>query len=109
MLIDLVILTDRATKTHRIAIVLVKDIQPRDRKGHLAKMTKLTGAINTGVKAPVILDALIRQAESPFTERVMKVRGLFRFKLLSHLGVYEGKTDPMDHLDLYKNLMMLQG
>ena len=44
MLIDLAILTDWATRTHRIAVVLVKDIQPRDGKGHLAGMAKLTGA-----------------------------------------------------------------
>ncbi|GFZ00594.1 hypothetical protein Acr_14g0002290 [Actinidia rufa] len=25
------------------------------------------------------------------------------------LGIYEGKTDPMDHLDSYKSLMLLQG
>ena len=44
MLIDLAILTDRATRTHRITIVLVKDIQPGDEKGHLAGMTELTCA-----------------------------------------------------------------
>ena len=31
------------------------------------------------------------------------------FKLPTQLGVYEAKTDPMDHLDSYKNLMSLQG
>ncbi|GFZ18321.1 hypothetical protein Acr_27g0000600 [Actinidia rufa] len=40
-------------------------------------------AINTGTNAPVTVDAL--------------------------LGIYEGKTDPMDHLDSYKSLMSLQG
>ena len=44
-----------------------------------------------------------------FIERVMRVRVSSRFKLPSHLRVYEKKTDPMDHLDSYKNLMMLQG
>ncbi|GFS31435.1 hypothetical protein Acr_00g0017290 [Actinidia rufa] len=30
-------------------------------------------------------------------------------KLSTELGIYEGKTDPMDHLDSYKSLMSLQG
>ncbi|GFS34947.1 hypothetical protein Acr_00g0036930 [Actinidia rufa] len=52
---------------------------------------------------------LIRQTEPPFIYRVMKVKVSSRFKLSSQVGVYKGKTDPMDHLDSYKNLMMLQG
>ena len=32
-----------------------------------------------------------------------------KFKLLTQHRVYEGKTDPMDHLNSYKNLMSLQG
>ncbi|GFS38916.1 hypothetical protein Acr_00g0060170 [Actinidia rufa] len=40
-------------------------------------------AINTGTNALVTVDTL--------------------------LGIYEGKTDPMDHLDSYKSLMSLQG
>ncbi|GFZ05554.1 hypothetical protein Acr_17g0011260 [Actinidia rufa] len=59
-------------------------------------------AINTGANASVTVDTLIRQTEPPFTERVMKVRVLCRFKLPSQLGVYEGKIDPMDHLNSYK-------
>ena len=83
-----------------ITIVLVRDIQLRDGEGHLTGMTKLIGteinplskklktnaridAINTGVKDPVTVDALIRQIESPLMERVMKVRVLSRFELLS--------------------------
>ncbi|GFZ15782.1 hypothetical protein Acr_25g0001910 [Actinidia rufa] len=46
--------------------------------------------------------------ESPFTERVFRVRVSSKFKLPTQLGIYEGKTDPMDHLDLYKSLMSLQ-
>ena len=55
------------------------------------------------------MDALIRQTEPHFTERVMRVRVSSRFKLPSQLGDYEGKTDHIDHLESYKNLMMLQG
>ena len=38
----------------------------------------------------------------------MKTIVLSKFKLPSQLEMYEGKTDPMDHLDFYKNLMTLQ-
>ncbi|XP_057471965.1 uncharacterized protein LOC130760604 [Actinidia eriantha] len=66
-------------------------------------------AINTGTNAPVTVDTLIRQTEPPFTERVLRARVSSKFKLPTQLGVYEGKTDPMDHLDSYKSLMSLQG
>ncbi|XP_057478775.1 uncharacterized protein LOC130766092 [Actinidia eriantha] len=66
-------------------------------------------AINTGASAPVIVDALIRQTESPFTKRVLRARVSSRFKLPTQLGTDEGKTNPMDHLDSYKSLMSLQG
>ena len=55
------------------------------------------------------MDALIRQAEPLFTNKVMKVKVSSRFKLSSQLRVYKGKTDLMNHLDLYKNLMSLLG
>ncbi|GFZ02207.1 hypothetical protein Acr_15g0008150 [Actinidia rufa] len=66
-------------------------------------------AIDTGVKAPIIVDALIRQTELPFTERLMRVKVSSKFKLPPQLGIYAGKKDLMDHLDLFKNLMLLQG
>ena len=53
------------------------------------------------------MEALIRQTEPPFTDKVMKVKVSSKFKMPSLLGVYEGKTDPMDHLNSYKNLMSL--
>ena len=40
-------------------------------------------AINTSANAPVIVDALIKQIEPPFTDRVMKVRVSSKFKLLT--------------------------
>ncbi|XP_057464641.1 uncharacterized protein LOC130754441 [Actinidia eriantha] len=66
-------------------------------------------AINTGTSAPVTVDALIKQTEPPFTQRILKARISSKFKLPAQLGIYEGKTDPMDHLDSYKSLMSLQG
>ncbi|GFY85849.1 hypothetical protein Acr_04g0005870 [Actinidia rufa] len=59
-------------------------------------------AINTGTNAPITVDALVRQTDPPFTERVLRTRISSKFKLPTQLGIYEGKTDPMDHLDLYK-------
>ncbi|GFS35813.1 hypothetical protein Acr_00g0042250 [Actinidia rufa] len=66
-------------------------------------------AINTGTNALVTVDALIRQTEPPFTERVLRARVSSRFKLPTQLRIYEGKTNSMDHLDFYKSLMSLQG
>ncbi|GFS31666.1 hypothetical protein Acr_00g0018540 [Actinidia rufa] len=66
-------------------------------------------AINNGTNAPVTVDTLIRQTEPPFTRRVLRARISSKFKLPTQLGIYEGKTDPMDHLDSYKCLMSLQG
>ncbi|GFZ19053.1 hypothetical protein Acr_27g0007920 [Actinidia rufa] len=66
-------------------------------------------AINTGTNAPITVDALVRQTDPPFTERVLKARISSKFKLPTQLGIYEGKTDPIDHLDSYKSLMSLQG
>ncbi|GFY90928.1 hypothetical protein Acr_07g0011240 [Actinidia rufa] len=65
-------------------------------------------AINTGASAPITMDTLIRQTELPFMERILRARVSSRFKLPTQLGIYEGKTDPIDHLDLYKSLMSLQ-
>ncbi|GFS29536.1 hypothetical protein Acr_00g0007140 [Actinidia rufa] len=55
-------------------------------------------AINTGTNAPITVDALVRQTDPPFTERVLRTRISLKFKLPTQLGIYEGKTDPMDHL-----------
>ncbi|GFS37177.1 hypothetical protein Acr_00g0050430 [Actinidia rufa] len=66
-------------------------------------------AINTGTNTPVTVDTLIKQTEPPFTRRILRARISSKFKLPTQLGIYEGKTDPMDHLDSYKSLMSLQG
>ncbi|GFS40777.1 hypothetical protein Acr_00g0070490 [Actinidia rufa] len=66
-------------------------------------------AINTEMNALVTVDTLIRQTEPPFIERVLRAQVSSKFKLPTQLGIYEGKTNPMDHLDSYKSLMLLQG
>ena len=55
------------------------------------------------------METLIKQTEPLFTERVIRTKVSSKFKLPTQLRVYEGKTDPMDHLDSYKSLMSLQG
>ncbi|GFZ15855.1 hypothetical protein Acr_25g0002640 [Actinidia rufa] len=61
----------------------------------------------------VLTEAIISRHETNRTavhrERVLRARISLKFKLPAQLGIYEGKTDPMDHLDLYKSLMSLQG
>ncbi|GFS32776.1 hypothetical protein Acr_00g0024560 [Actinidia rufa] len=64
-------------------------------------------AINTGAGIVVIVDNLIRQTEPPFTEMILRTGVSSKFKLSTQLRIYEGKTDPMDHLDSYKSLMSL--
>ncbi|GFS29058.1 hypothetical protein Acr_00g0005170 [Actinidia rufa] len=76
---------------------------------NLVKRDPELDAINTGTNAPITVDALVRQTDPPFTERVLRTRISSKFKLPTQLGIYEGKTDPMDHLDSYKSLMSLQG
>ncbi|GFY96586.1 hypothetical protein Acr_11g0008920 [Actinidia rufa] len=81
--------------------------QTRSRK--IGDLDARLDAINTGTNAPVTVDALVRQTDPPFTKRVLGARISSKFKLPTQLGIYEGKTDPMDHLDSYKSLMSLQG
>ncbi|GFS41352.1 hypothetical protein Acr_00g0073880 [Actinidia rufa] len=99
--------------------VLIQGRSPR-RDDHVRTRDKSTSqkirdldarldAINAGVGAPVTVDTLIKQTEPPFTERILRARISSKFKLPAQLGIYEGKTDPMDHLDSYKSLMSLQG
>ncbi|GFS34966.1 hypothetical protein Acr_00g0037010 [Actinidia rufa] len=76
---------------------------------NLVKRDPELDAINTGTNAPITVDALVRQIDPPFMERVLRTRISSKFKLPTQLGIYEGKTDPMDHLDSYKSLMSLQG
>ncbi|GFZ00651.1 hypothetical protein Acr_14g0002860 [Actinidia rufa] len=75
---------------------------------NLVKRDPELDATNTGTNAPITVDALVRQTDPPFTERVLRTRISSKFKLPTQLGIYEGKTDPMDHLDSYKSLMSLQ-
>ncbi|GFZ15791.1 hypothetical protein Acr_25g0002000 [Actinidia rufa] len=98
--------TDRAQKGRR------RSPSPprRDRASSLESSgSPVVGSENTRRGRSPRIDTLIRQTELPFTERVLRARVSFRFKLPTQLGIYDGKTDSMDHLDSYKSLMSLQG
>ncbi|GFY87000.1 hypothetical protein Acr_05g0006390 [Actinidia rufa] len=97
----------------------------RQNLNHLAELPKVEGEdIRRRGRSPSLDDPapkhrgrsatqkikdLDAQIDAINSERVMRIRVSSRFKLPTQLGVYEGKTDPMDHLDSYKNLMSLQG
>ncbi|GFS43666.1 hypothetical protein Acr_00g0086310 [Actinidia rufa] len=120
MLIDLAAVINWTTRILKVAIALVSNVRPgadtpgekTRKKGRSPRRTHRAhrhhDAINYGINAPVTVNALIRQIEPPFIERVMRVRVSSRFKLPSQLEVYKGKTNLIDHLDSYKNLMILQ-
>ncbi|GFZ16272.1 hypothetical protein Acr_25g0006810 [Actinidia rufa] len=68
------------------------------------------GDVNRRVHAPCKKRALPCQnlGHPVKLQKVMKTRVSSRFKLPTQIEICEGKTNPMDHLDSYKNLMSLQ-
>ncbi|KAH7861533.1 hypothetical protein Vadar_027462 [Vaccinium darrowii] len=58
-------------------------------------------------KAPTTVEELVQNTDSPFTPEVMREPLQQKFKM-PHLDAFSGTTDPLDHLETYKNLMMLQ-
>ena len=97
----------------QVLVLDVSEVPPRQNPYHLAKTLKWRarksseedGRLTAGT--PVTADTLIKQTKPPFTRRTMRARGSSKFKLPTQFGIYEGKTDPMDHLDSYKSLMSL--
>ena len=79
---------------------------PRHRK---ESTTQKIRDLDANIDALVIVDALVRQTKSPFIDRVMRARVSSKFKLLSQLRIYKGKTNPMGYLETYKNLMTFHG
>ena len=66
-------------------------------------------AIDTGIKEPITVDALIRQIEPPIHVESDKGQSVFQIQAPSPIEDLWGKLNPMDHLDSFKNLMLLQG
>ncbi|KAH7863802.1 hypothetical protein Vadar_022197 [Vaccinium darrowii] len=58
-------------------------------------------------KAPTTVEELVQNTDSPFTPEVMREPLPRKFKM-PHVDAFGGITDTLDHLETYKNLMMLQ-
>ena len=59
-------------------------------------------------RAPVSMDALVQQIESPFTAGVLHFPLPAKFRM-PHIETFNGPKDPVDHLNTYKNHMKLHG
>ena len=59
-------------------------------------------------RAPVSMDALVQQIESPFTTGVLHFPLLAKFRM-PQIETFDGTKDLMDHLNTYKNQMQLHG
>ena len=57
-------------------------------------------------RAPVSMDALVQQIESPFTARVLHFPLPEKFRM-PHIETFDRTKDPVDHLNTYKNQMEL--
>ena len=54
------------------------------------------------------LDELVHQTDSTFTAPVTSFPFLTKFRM-PQIEAYDGSKDPLDHLELFKTLMHLQG
>ena len=59
-------------------------------------------------RAPVSMDALVQQTESPFTAGVLHFPFPIKFRM-PQIETFDGTKDPIDHLSTYKNKMELHG
>ena len=57
-------------------------------------------------RAPVSMDALVQQTESPFTAGVLHFPFPAKFRM-PQVEMFDGIRDPIDHLNTYKNQMEL--
>ena len=57
-------------------------------------------------RAPVSMDALVQQTESPFKAGVLHFPLPTKFKM-PQIETFDGTKDPADHLNTYKNQMEL--
>ena len=53
-------------------------------------------------QAPVSMEALVQQTESPFTTGVLHFPLPVKFRM-PHIEVFDGTKDHVDHLNTYKN------
>ena len=59
-------------------------------------------------RAPISMDALVQQTESPFTAGVLNFPLPVKF-IMPHFETFDGTKDPVDHLNTYKNQMEIHG
>ena len=59
-------------------------------------------------RAPVSMDALVQQIESPFTAGVLHFPLPEKFRM-PQIETFDGAKDPKNHLNTYKNHMELHG
>ena len=59
-------------------------------------------------RAPVSMDALVQQTESPFTAGVLHFPLPAKFRM-PQIETFDGTKDPIDYLNTYKNQMELHG
>ena len=59
-------------------------------------------------RAPVSMDALVQQIESPFTAGVLHFPLSTKFRI-PQIETFDGTKDPINHLNMYKNQMELHG
>ena len=59
-------------------------------------------------RAPVSMDALVQQTESPFMAEVLHFPLPTKFKM-PQIETFNETKDPIDHLNTYKNQMELHG
>ena len=59
-------------------------------------------------QAPVSMDALVHQTESPFTIGVLHFPLPVKFRM-PQIEMFDEMKDPIDHLNTYKNQMELHG
>ena len=60
------------------------------------------------VRAPISMDALVQQMESPFTTEVLHFPFPMKFRM-PQIEAFDGMKDPVDHLNTYKSQMEFHG
>ena len=59
-------------------------------------------------RAPISMDVLVQQTESPFTVGVLHFPFSAKFRM-QQIETFDGTKDPIDHLNTYRNKMELHG
>ena len=60
------------------------------------------------VQAPISMNVLVQQTESPFTAEVLHFPLPTKFRM-PQIEAFDGMKDPVDYLNTYKNQMELHG